>query len=214
MISALLTRVLTHPAILRIKPPLRSAWVRVTERGTRNPPVPAQVGSMLFVCLGNICRSPFAAHLVQHLLRERGWNDVFVMSAGIRPSQARACPPEACEVAARYGLELDAHEPQPLTAELMERSDMVVVVEASQFRHLREQFPEHHNRIFLLGLFDAQAASAYERYNIADPFGQPLDMYVYCYRRIARALDALIEAARPCLLGGTAAPSATAASRS
>jgi protein-tyrosine-phosphatase len=64
---------------------------------------------------------------------------------------------------------------------------MVFVMEQSQLVQLRTAFPEHRERVFLLSLFDGEAGNAYERYNIADPFGQPLSAYEACYERIDRA---------------------------
>ena len=40
--------------------------------------------SILFICLGNICRSPAAHAVMQHLVDERGWGDLYLIdSAGI-----------------------------------------------------------------------------------------------------------------------------------
>lgn len=115
-------------------------------------------------------------------------------SAGIRPSQAACSPREACQVSASYGLSLDEHEPQPLTRELMASHDIVFVMEQAQLEQLRAEYPELRERIFLLSLFDDDAGGAYERYNIADPFGQPLTAYEACYERIERAIRSWLPA--------------------
>ena len=190
----LIRSLVTHPLTMRVKAPLRNAWWAVKGIGTRNPAHPPRVESVLFVCLGNICRSPFGAELARRLLAEAGRTDVRCASAGIRPSQAARSPHEACRVSAAYGLSLDAHEPQPLTRELMASHDVVFVMEQSQLEHLRAEYPEFRDRIFLLSLFDTAARSTYERYNIADPFGQPLTAYEACYERIERAIRSWIPA--------------------
>jgi len=176
--------------MIRFKALLRNAWWSFKGIGTRNPATPRRVESVLFVCLGNICRSPFGAELAKRLLAEAGRDDVRCASAGIRPSQAARSPREACRVSAAYGLSLDEHEPQPLTRELMASHDVVFVMERAQLERLRAEYPEFRDRVFLLSLFDDEAGSAYERYNIADPFGQPLTAYEACYERIERAIRA------------------------
>jgi protein-tyrosine-phosphatase len=184
---------LRHPLMRTLKAPLRSAWWRVRRRRTENPPIPPGVGSILFVCLGNICRSPFGAELAKQLLAERGRSDIRCSSAGIRPSQDNRSPDEACEVSATYGIGLASHRPQELTRALMESHDMVIVMEWRQLAELQQTYPEQADRIFLLSLFDDGARGGYERYNIADPFGQPVAAFEECYRRMERSL-------RRCLL--------------
>ena len=59
-------------------------------------------------------------------------------------------------------------------------------------RALGEQYPRMTGRIFLLSLLDPSARGGYERYNIADPFGQPAETFRRCYQRIDAALNALV----------------------
>ena len=193
VVAGLIAAVLTHPLVRRVKAPLRSAYWAVRGMGTKNPPMPTRVQSILFVCLGNICRSPFAAELAAKLLRDRRRTAVRCTSAGIRPSQANRSPAEACSVSAAYGLSLDEHRPRAVTAELLEAHDVIVVTEWKHFEHLRAAYPEYRDRVVLLPLHDAEARGAYERYNIADPFGKPLAVYEACYDRIQRSLRPWLE---------------------
>jgi len=158
--------------------------------------MPREVRTLLFVCLGNICRSPFAAALAERRLASDGAG-IRCLSAGLNTSQAARSPQEACHAAGAYGLSLDTHEPRPLTKELMQGADMVVVMEHSQLHAVRQAYPQYSDRVFLLSLFDAHGRRPYERYNIADPFGQPPAMYDDCYRRIAAAVDAIAVALAP-----------------
>jgi protein-tyrosine-phosphatase len=184
---------LTRPSILRVKGKVREMAWRVRERAIRNPPLRAPVRSIVFVCLGNICRSPFAASLAAARLRQRGGGQMKIISAGIRPSQAARPPAEACEAAACFALSLDGHIPAALTPEIVEGSDLVVVMEVQQLVQLHEAYPAHRDRIVLLSLFDREASGAYERCNIADPFGHQSAVFDACYCRIARAVDALLS---------------------
>jgi protein-tyrosine phosphatase len=187
-LSRLIHLVLTHPAVMRVKPSLRRAWWRFKGRGTSNPPLPARVDSVLFVCLGNICRSPFAEWIARRLFAAAGHASIRCASAGIRPSQAARSPEPACHAASRFDVSLTAHTPQELTRDMMTGFDVVVVMEWSQLQELRATYPDLQNRIVLLSLLDPSAADAYERYNIADPFGHQPAAYDACYDRINRAL--------------------------
>ena len=177
-----------HPLAQPAKRALRNVVWALKGRSTRHPPLPARARSVLFVCLGNICRSPFAARLAERLLKEAGLDGVRCSSAGIRPSQAMRSPDEACEASAAFGLSLVEHVPQALTRELIESHDMVWVMEHGQFVRLRAEYAQYADRIFLMSLLDPDARGAYERYNIADPFGSSLSLYLACYERMARSI--------------------------
>lgn len=185
---------LTHPVSLWAKRRLRSAAWLARGAGVKNPPLPGIVSSALFVCLGNICRSPFAALLAERLLAEEGLAGITCGSAGIRPSQAERPPAPACSLARIYGLSLDCHVPRPLTRELVASHDLVIVMEAGQLRYLQEAFPDFRDRLFLLPLYDDGARDAYERFNIADPYGQPDAVFEVCYGRVTRALGRWVAA--------------------
>ena len=183
---------LKHPVIATLKPWIRNAVWRIKGAGTANPVLPSRVDSLLFVCLGNICRSPFAAHLAARLLVEAGHNRIRCSSAGLRPSQAARSTPEACEVASHYGLMLEQHTPQPVTRDLLASHDIVCVMEWRQLVQLQASYPAFRHRMFLLSLLDPHASGAYERYNIADPFGGALSWSEACYSRIDRALRRML----------------------
>jgi protein-tyrosine phosphatase len=198
-----LTAVLTHPAVMALKRPLKDAWWSVKGRHVINPPLPAGVRSILFVCLGNICRSPFAAVLAERRLREQRMGGIRCASAGISTRQSNRAPAFACEVAeADYGVSLREHRPQTMTRELADTFDLIVVMEAGQLDQLRATYPHARSRIVLLSLFDAEGVSAHQRYHIDDPFSQPRAAFGASYQRIDRALTRLIEDLRD-TAGGT-----------
>jgi protein-tyrosine phosphatase len=192
----MLTALVTSPVIMAIKRPVRDLLWTVKGASLVNPPVPAGVSSILFVCLGNICRSPFAAVLAADRLKQANELDVLCASAGIRTNQGARAPDTACDVATSYGLSLAAHRPQTLTRELVDTFDLIVVMEAAQLIELRTHYPDAADRLMLLSLFDDQAGPGYGRYNIADPFSKPRATFEACYRRVDRATSALLAAVR------------------
>jgi len=180
------------PLMLALRGLARSAMWRMRERRIRNPPLPPQVRSILFVCKGNICRSPFAAFHADALCRELGVAGVRHTSAGIKPSQANACPADALATAAVRGYDMSGWRPVLLTTELMDAHDLVVVMEVAQLETLRARWPRHTSRIVLLSLFgeaaDRRRLDAWSRLNIADPFGRGREAFERCYARLDLAL--------------------------
>ena len=195
MFERAMTAVLTHPAAMQLKRRIRNARWSVKGRGVRNPAVRGPVRSILFVCLGNICRSPFAARIAEQ--QASSGSTIRFASAGLRTTQAAASPREACAVAATYGISLVDHRPQQVSQELIHAHDMIVVMEAAQLQTLVAAYPEAVDRTFLLPLFDTRGPSGYGRYNIADPFSQPAAAYDECYQRITTAVRELLAAVQP-----------------
>jgi protein-tyrosine-phosphatase len=77
---------------------------------------------VLFVCAGNICRSPFAEGLARRLAAERGL-DVEFASAGEIALDGDRCPRDAVAVAKEYGVDLSSHTARRLTTD---KADKVV----------------------------------------------------------------------------------------
>jgi protein-tyrosine phosphatase len=190
-VEGLLHRALTHPLAVAAKRPLKDGWWSVRGKALRNPPLPAQIESMLFVCKGNICRSPFAALRASQLLQQAR-KPVRCVSAGITATQAARPPEEAAEAALAFGCSLADHEPLRLTREMIDASDLIVVMEAEQLVLLRQRYPHAIGRLFLLSLID-EGWRGYARYNIADPFGCELAAFRSCYARIDAALATLVS---------------------
>jgi protein-tyrosine-phosphatase len=80
---------------------------------------------VLFVCVGNTCRSPFAEGLARRLAAERGLEVEFA-SAGEHAIDGDPCPPDAVAAAADYGVDLAGHRATRLTSEQRAAADEVV----------------------------------------------------------------------------------------
>jgi protein-tyrosine-phosphatase/predicted ATP-grasp superfamily ATP-dependent carboligase len=135
--------------------------------------------AVLFVCKGNICRSPFAAALAQ-----ARWPDVTVTSAGYYPKSNRPSPEAAVAAARSFGVDLAEHRSRRLDAALVAAADAVVVFDAENATTVVQEFPDAAAKLVHLGRLDGVA-------EIADPYGGDDAKFRGCYARIARALDAV-----------------------
>lgn len=206
-IERLLHRALTHPVSMAAKGVLRDIWWAMPRPSLANPPAPARIRSVLFVCKGNICRSPFGAARMRQLLKQVDISGVVCDSAGLDTTQAARPPKEACAAAARFGLSLDGHRPLQVTPEVISQYDLIVVMESAHLLALKQRYPVLADRIVLLPLLSGYPGG-YARYNIADPYGQPLAVFQSCYHRMDEALATLIRTlvapvAAPRLQAGT-----------
>lgn len=197
-----LGRLARHPLLRRARGAARDAWWSIRGRAVRNPALPAAPRRLLFVCQGNICRSPFAALLAARELQAVGIEGVECVSAGYRVSQEASSPEAARRAASAFNVSLQEHRPTALHEELVSSSDAVLVMEPAHLERVRRSYPAHRHRIHLLSLFEPVASrpGGYARYAIADPYGQPVEVFEACYERITRAVRGLVSA----ISGGTA----------
>jgi protein-tyrosine-phosphatase/predicted ATP-grasp superfamily ATP-dependent carboligase len=144
----------------------------------------ASARRILFVCKGNVCRSPFAERYIRPMLGA-GFH---AASCGYYPAVGRACPPDAQEVAEELGVPLAHHRSRVVSRELVQASDLVLVFDAENRRELIARFPDMRARIFPL----AAIAPSMPLW-IHDPYGRDKAAFRACYRTIAQVLDILLR---------------------
>lgn len=108
--------------------------------------------SVLFVCLGNICRSPLAEGIFRQGLAEAQLTDLVVVdSAGTGDwHQGSAPDPRSVETAARHGIDISAQRARQVTADDYERYDMIFAMDRSNEATMRARAPSsRHDKIFL-----------------------------------------------------------------
>jgi protein-tyrosine-phosphatase len=145
--------------------------------------------TVLVVCHGNICRSPFAAGLLAHVLEPRG---TLVASAGF-VGPGRAPPAEAGVAAARRGVDLHNHRSQLVTPVLAREADLIVVMEPGQQRRICERFGRSPKVVIVLGDLDPRPI---ETRAMRDPVDQPLEAFEESYARIERCVHELVAVLR------------------
>jgi len=118
---------------------------------------------LLFVCTGNICRSPLAEVIARAYAHERG-REVEVASASVLGLDGQPAHKHSVAVAREIGLDLRAHQAQPMTDELVDWADYILGMEIHHAAELRGRFPQADEKILLLGTFGGV-------HEITDPLG-------------------------------------------
>ena len=122
--------------------------------------------SVLFVCVGNTCRSPMAAAIAQQFLS----STARVESAGTAASGGSAATPDAVEVMRERGLDIESHRSRSVHSVNLGRYDLIVALTPSIANFLRRQ---------------ADGRSDIEVIDVPDPLGQGLT----AYRETADAIE-------------------------
>jgi len=106
--------------------------------------------SILFVCTGNLHRSPLAAAFLRRLVLEhelQGWR---IESAGTWTVSERPLPPEALSFAQFHGLDLASHKTRVVKSDLLYDFDLILVMEQGQKEALQTEFSEVRDRVHRL----------------------------------------------------------------
>ena len=115
---------------------------------------------ILFLCYGNICRSPLAAALTEQSL-----GHIEVESAGFHSTTGRSCPEKILRIAKSLGVDLSHHRSACVIREQLLSADLVIVMDLENIDRVKAACPEVLGRTTLLGLFAAPPSVS-----IADPY--------------------------------------------
>ncbi len=150
---------------------------------------------LLFVCLGNIVRSPLAEALFRHYAQQRGVAHKYeVDSAGTGGWHVGEGPdPRMVQVAARHGLHYD-HRARQFHPRDFDRFDLILVMDEDNWAHLMALAaarPAYHRKIRFLREFDPQGGP---RAEVPDPYYGGLEGFEQVYQVLARSVQGLLDA--------------------
>ena len=142
--------------------------------------------NVLFICTGNICRSPMAEGLLRHATGEK----IEVCSAGLGAGHGQPPSAHAVEVLKKEGIDISDIRSQPVTPELLRRADYVFTMTRDHLDMLLLLYPEMESKARLLR-FDEAAKGG--RSDVKDPIGGSRDTYEACKEEIKNAMPRVIE---------------------
>jgi len=152
--------------------------------------VPSSSRSLLFVCFGNIMRSPMAEALMKQALRDAELQQqIEVASAGLHATAGREAHPWALEAASSLGISLIHHRAKPLTTDLVERADCIFVMDFHNKAELMTLYPEAKGKTYMLSAY-ADGKGKYRE--IADPYLGDLETTKSCYRELQTCIQNLM----------------------
>lgn len=150
---------------------------------------------VVFVCWGNICRSPMAERVARSYLAQHGLGDVRLTSAATSREEIGApIDPRAARELTAAGYDANDHAAHQITRAEIEGADLVVAMEDIHLDRMRAicggDLPDH---VVLLTDFDPQARPGDP---VPDPWYGGQDGFVTTLATIERAMPALADRIR------------------
>lgn len=156
---------------------------------TIEQPVP----SVLFVCLGNICRSPLAEAALRREAEQAGI-ELVIDSAGTGDWHVgRAPDPRALAQAMRHDIDIGHYRARQITPKDFDRFDHVIALDRSNFEDLRQIVPSG-ARARLSMLLDH--VPGMEGQDVADPYFGEAEGFEQTWREVTLAARHLLDALR------------------
>jgi RpiB/LacA/LacB family sugar-phosphate isomerase len=146
--------------------------------------------TILFVCTGNVCRSPMAQGIFKKAV-QGGHDEYRVLSAGLGTSEGLPPSPNAIKAVQELGIDISDVRSRMLTPELVQQADYIFGMTHSHLDTILLLYPQAAEKTFLLREFD-ETLDPFEK-DISDPIGGSYQVYLNCRDQIEQGIASLLR---------------------
>ncbi len=143
---------------------------------------------ILFVCTGNMIRSPMGEYFLQKALADKGVDDILCESAGTMAIDGGPAIGTAVDLMAEYSIDMRSHRSRGLTAQMLEEAEMIICMELGHLNYCLKIAPHCSEKMHLLGNYIDDGEK-----EIDDPIGGMVEDYQRARERIKLAVTALAD---------------------
>lgn len=145
--------------------------------------------TILFICTGNVCRSPMAEGLFREAVRGRG--QFRVLSAGLGALDGQPPTPHSVRAMRELGIDISGQRSRMLTADLVRQADYIFGMTHSHVETIALMYPQMAEKAFLVREFD-ETLEPYEK-DISDPIGGSYQVYLNTRDQIEQGIASLLH---------------------
>lgn len=145
---------------------------------------------ILFLCTGNVCRSPMAEGYFNHKIKESGSCDYSSSSAGIFGLENQSASDNSIIAMHEIGIDISDHKSQTFKKDMFENYDLILTMGVQHKESLITKQPDYKDKVFTLKEFVSPQILDKD---ISDPFGQNLEVYKKTRDIIFKYIDKLLK---------------------
>jgi len=139
--------------------------------------------NVLFVCVGNICRSPSAEVMLRQAVAGKG---IQISSAGLGALVGHGIDATAQELLVEQGMDGLAHRARQIDDAILGAADLVLTMERKHVRRIAEIAPQASGKTFLLGKWQQER-------EIPDPYRQQRPAFEHVYKLMAEGVESWVR---------------------
>ena len=147
------------------------------------------MANIIFICTGNICRSPTAEGILRQRLEASEIRHIHVSSMGTHGLAGAPASELAREVCQDHGIDISEHRSRGLVGEEIQEADLVLCMEPAHRKFIQTFFPWQKDRVALLGAWPEKEK---RKSAIRDPMGSPRKVYEQVFGLIATHVDRIL----------------------
>ncbi len=135
---------------------------------------------IMFVCVGNICRSPMAEGLLRDYFKKNNIEAVCT-STGIGALSGSPAQEHSQEIMHENGIDISKHVAEQISNYSIMAADLILVMEEGHKKIIMKMCPQARGRVFCLG--------KWRNIDIDDPYKQDKSKFVECFNLISNCLE-------------------------
>jgi protein-tyrosine phosphatase len=137
--------------------------------------------NILFVCTGNICRSPMGEYLLKSMLTVIDNQKINVSSAGTHSLVNFPADKPAQELMLSKGIDMSAHRARQLDDKILYEANLILTMTLEQQKYIEKIFPNACGRVHRVGKWD--------EFDVMDPFKRPQVIYKQVYALLEKGIN-------------------------
>ncbi len=137
--------------------------------------------NILFVCVGNICRSPTAEYWARAQLQKRGLTNITISSAGVHAVCGAPIASTAKKILDRFDIDSSTHIARQINQTIILNAEIIFVMEKWQHERLVIDFPSCRGKMFSLGKWSNE--------EILDPYQRDQIVFESVFEMIKKNWD-------------------------